>query len=318
MSFSDIISTLLFLSFALLAFRAVRYGLCLLHGYNRRQMFAPLFGALCDGVGDTGLSVICLDAEDVDTVADLLTVEYERYEAVVVVDSARSPELLEALTDIYALVNVDYRRSEDFAPSVGVRGLYRSRRRRFRRLTVVDTVSISPETDADAAADIALYDYITVINGDITLLPCAVERLVAEICSSPEPPHELRTQAGTEIAVYLRDDVAEGGGFASGERHFCRRGCRRRIYETLAVSHLRSRSAGLVVAGIAVVTAFVALFAFSTRDNMPLSALLATAAVVLSSIIFSVPFVAPHLKGSSAFVYTVRNFCEKLLLKISQ
>lgn len=318
MSFSDIISLFLLSVLAVLSFRSVRYVLRLLRGSNRRRMFAPLLGMLCDGVGHTGLSVICIDIENADTVADLLAVEYERYEAVAVVDSARAPQLLDELTAIYSLVGVDYRRSEDFAPSISVRRLYRSRRRRFRRLTVVDTVSISPETDADAAADIAIYDYITVIHGDTVLLPCAVERIVAEICSSPEPPHEIRTEAGAEITACRREDVVREGGFVSGARHFCRRSQRRHLYETLAVSHGWRRGVRIVEAVAAIFAVGVALFAFSTMDVWPLLALAATASVVLASILLSAPFVSPHLKGRAAFVYALRNFCEKLLLKISQ
>ena len=133
MSFSDLISIVLLVGLTVLSFRSVRYGLRLLRGRNRRQIFSPLFDSLCDGVGNTGLSVICIDVGSVDAVADLLAVEYERYEAVAVVDSARTPELLKALAEIYSLVSVDYRRDDDFAPSVCVRRLYRSRRRRFRR-----------------------------------------------------------------------------------------------------------------------------------------------------------------------------------------
>ena len=290
----------------------------MLRGDNRRRMFAPFLGTLCDGVGDAGLSVICIDIESVDTVADLLAVEYEHYEAVAVVDSARSPELLQELSERYSLVSVDYSRSYECAPSVCVRRLYRSRLRRFRRLTVVDTVSISPETDADAAADIAVYNYITVLRGDMTLLPCAVERIVAEICSYPIRPREVRTEAGAEIAVYLRDDVVREGGFVSGAHHFCRRSHRCRLYETLAVSHGWSRGVDIVAGAASAFTAVVAIFSFSVQSLLPLLALAGTACVVLSSIIFSIPFVSPHLSGGQAFVYALRNFCEKLLLKISQ
>lgn len=318
MSFSDVISVFLLAAMAVVSFLSVRYGLRLLKGRNRRRMFAPLLGTLCDGVGQTGLSAICLDIGSADTVAGLLTVEYERYEAIVVVDSARSPELLDELVLRYALVSVDYRRSPEFAPAIGVRRLYRSRRRRFRRLAVVDTASISPETDADAAADIAVYNYITVIRGDVVLLPGAVERIVAEISSSAEPPHEVHTEAGVELTVHLRDDVAEEGGFASGARHFCRRSERRSVYETLAVSESWGGGVRRAAAAAGVLAVVAGIFSLLVHSIWPAAALAATAAVVASSVIFCAPFAAPHLEGRRALGYSLCNFCEKLLLKISQ
>ena len=318
MSFTILISLFLLVALTVISVVAVVYGIRMIRGRNRRRMFAPLFGTLCNGIGHTGISVICTDMDNPDAVADLLTVEYERYEVIIVLDSAHNPALLRELTDIYALVSVDYSRSDDFAPSVCVRRLFRSRRRRFRRLTVLDTVGVSPETDADAAADIAVYDYIAVVGGDITLLPCAIERIVAEICSSAEPPHEIRTEAGAELTVRLRDDVAAEGGFASGARHFCPPSQRRQIYETLAVSHRRTSGVVVVAVGTVIFTATTAVFSFYTRELFPIAAVMLTLAVVLSSILLSAPCVSPHLKGKEAFVGSVCNFCEKLLLKISQ
>lgn len=300
------------------SFRAVRYAFRLLRGRNRRRMFAPLFGSLGDGAGHTGLSVICIDAGDAGAVADLLNVEYECYEAVVVVDSSRERGLLRQLAELYSLVAVDYRRPADFAPAVCVRTLYRSRRRRFRRLAVVDAVSLSPETDADAAVDVALYDYVAVVRGSTTLLPYAVERIVAEIASSPVELHEIRTEAGAELSVFLREDVLRAGGFVSGIRHFCRRCDRRRIYETLAVCDGWRPGVRIVAVLAVVVAAAAAALSLLVRSLLPAAVVVTSAAAIIASVIFSVRFVSPHLRGWRAFVYAVQNFCEKLLLKISQ
>lgn len=318
MSVTDIMIIMLLLLVGTASFRAVRYAFRLLRGRNRRQMFAPLFGSLGDGAGHTGLSAICIDVGSASAVADILNVEYENFEVVAVVDSARETALLRELIDRYSLVAVDYRRPADFAPAVCVRTLYRSRRRRFRRLAVVDAVSLSPETDADAAADIALYDYVTVVRGSTALLPYTVERIVAEIASAPVELHEIRTEAGAELSIFLREDVLREGGFASGARHFCSRRDRRRIYETLAVCDGWRQGVRIVAVLAAVVAVAAAVLSIYARSILPAAAAAASAAAILASILFSVRFVSPHLHGWKAFVYAVQNFCEKLLLKISQ
>ena len=302
----------------LAVFSAVRFAFMLLRGRNRRRMFAPSLGSLSDGAGETGLSVICLGAYDAASVAGLLTVEYERYEVLAVTDSAGMPGVLRELADRYALVKVDYSPHPDFAPGLFVRGLYRSRRRRFRRLTVVDMVPVSAGTCADAAAGIALYEYVALVHGGARLLPYAVERVVAEICSPERPPHEISTASGAGLVVYRREDVVRRGGFSSGRHHFCRRGDRVKIYETLAVSETRYRGIRIAALLSALLTAVAAWVSVAAGEWLPVAVAAASLATVAASVIFASCFAAPHLKGWRAAVWTLGDFCEKLLLKISQ
>ena len=306
MSLPDLISLILTAIFAWVSVRSVVYGVRLAHGHNRREMLAPCFGSICDGAGHIGVSLICIDTPSVERVADMLAVEYERYETVVVVDSVRRAEMMAELIERYSLVRVDYLRSEEFAASGCVRGLYRSRRRCFRRLTLVDADVDSGRMAVDAAADIAIYDYISVIGGDVTLLPYAVERLVAEICSSPEPVREVRTAAGAVVELYLRgSDQTEGS-------------VRCKIYETLAVSDEGNCAVSVVIVVALLFAVAAIMLSCSLRSVLPAAAFAATVCAVVSSIIFSMRFVSPHLRGWKAFGYAVRNFCEKLVLKISQ
>lgn len=267
----------------LLAASAVVSGLCVvyafrvLRGRNRRRMLTPLFGALSGGAGDVGLSIICLEAESAGQVARLLAVEYENCEVVVVVDSAGRGELLAELVERYSMVGVDYRPA-DSPQSLSVRRLYRSCRRRFRRLTLIDAVELVPGVTADAAVDVATYDYVTILRGAAGLRPYAVERIVAEIAASTEVLHEIVTAAGGEVRVCLRDDVVSGGGFVSGRRHFCRRRDRRCIYEKLTVGCGRRRGARLVAAVAA--TAVAVVLSLVGRTLLPMAVVAATMAVV--------------------------------------
>lgn len=289
---------------------AVLYAFRLLRGYRRRRMFEPLFGSLCDGVGQTGISVVSVGTGSAGTVASLLRSEYERYEAVVMVDSVRDRVLLRSLVDRYSLVAVDYQRPAEFAHSLCVRTLYRSRCRRFRRLTVVDAASFSERTDIEVAADIAMYEYVVPIDGTTVLLPFAVERMVAEIAASPHDIRKLRTEAGERLSLFRRSDLLckKGGG-----QWRCRRrnGCR--IYETLAVCDRQPRQARVIIVAVAVVTAVALSASLMAGSLLPLAVMAAGVTAILSSVLFSMPFVAPHLHGKRAFGYTLRNFLQRIV-----
>lgn len=310
------LSILFLVVLAVAAVRSVVYVMRLAGGDNRRRLFAASYGVLCDGAGHTGISVLCTDLSDIEYIADLLTAEYEHYEVVAAVDSVFSPQLLESLAERYGLVAVDC--GSGFA-SEAVRGLYRSRSRRFRRLTVADILSTESAADLDTIYEISVYNYVMPVDSGMALRPHAVERLVAEICSTDRPPREVHSAAGAYLAAYLRDDVEAGGGFASGRRHFCPKADRRKIYEVLALykrGRIRGRAA--LVAGMILSVAAASVFSAFTGIYLFFSAVAATLCVILSAAMLSVPYLSPNKKGWRAFSETMENFCEKILLKISQ
>ena len=296
---------------AVLAVRVMR-------GENRRRMLSSCSCALCDGTGRAGITAICSDVCDLDSICGLLAVEYEHYELVVVVDACRSPELLRELVERYALVSVDVL-CPDAGALPGVTHLYRSRRRRFKRLAVACVTSVSAGADADAVLDIAVYDYVMPVFGDIEVLPFAVERLAAEICLSPRRPHEVHAAVGADLAVYTRDDVIAGGGFAGGAASFCRRRDAVFVYETLAVDRARHR-AGAFFGGFSFVVTLCAsgVLSLVLSSLWPLVATALAWAAFAASVYPAVRCTTPHLRGLPAYIYTFRCFCEKILLKISQ
>lgn len=297
---------------------AVIYTVMVLRGDNCRLMLSSSSRTLCDGPGRVCISALCVDIGSADRIGDLLAVEYEYYEVIVAVDSLRTPALLRDIVERYSLVAVDYT-SPDMGALPGVTTLYRSRCRRFKRLTVADITSVSPEIDMDAVMDIAVYDYVMPLTRDMELLHGAVERLAAEICLSPQRPHEVHTESGAELAVYLRDDVAAAGGFASCRRYFCRPKQRVSLYETLAVDRTCHRAGAFFgwMVGV-VVIAFAALVSFIVSSVWPVVAAVAAFLSVAASVLPVAGIVSPHLKGYAAYRCTLRCFCEKILLKISQ
>ena len=69
-----------------------------------------------------------------------------------VLDSLRYPVEFAAFTARYRMIRVEYALSEEL-PVTGVRALGRSRKRRFRRLVLVDRAQDTPAGDFDAAAE---------------------------------------------------------------------------------------------------------------------------------------------------------------------
>lgn len=306
--------TILYVAFsAAVVVAAVAECIMLKRGDNRRRMFEPSYRAICDGIDGAGISVICLDAT-ADTIASLLASEYERFEVIVLLDSMRDPDLAAALTERYSLVCVDHiPTGEPVSPTV-VRRLCRSRRRRFRRLTVMDIIPHSEGCDADAAVDIAVGDYVALLKGGACLLPGATERIAAEIAAARVRPREVGSRIGIDFAAFLRDDVVSGGGFASGKRHFCRRRDRITLCEPLAVGR-RFSVAGVVSLALLLSVTLAAGIALAllTGSAFAAASVTATWLATASAAIFQAPFAAPHLRGIKAFAYALQNFCKNLL-----
>ena len=97
----------------------------------------------------------------------------------------------------------------------GVRALGRSRKRRFRRLVLVDRAQDTPAGDFDAAAEVAAYDYVLPVREGQFLLPDAVVRLVAEVGARGVGGCDcVRARIGEPAVLLSREAVVAAGGFA--------------------------------------------------------------------------------------------------------
>ncbi len=135
---------------------------------------------LYDAGDGVGLSLLCSAPSSADEVAALLCVEQARYEVVAVVDGVARSSLFEELLVTFDLVRVEYYPSEEI-PVGGVRGLYRSRQRLFRRLLLLDRVGGGSLSDWSAAAGVATYEWLLPWCGGEVLRCEALERLVAAV-----------------------------------------------------------------------------------------------------------------------------------------
>lgn len=184
-------------------------------GCAKRRMLSRVRGIACDAPGGAGMSVLCSGVKSLEQVENLLSVEYSRYEVIVVLDAQRYAQEMDALAARYRMIRVEWATPEELRVS-GVRALGRSRRRCFRRLVLVDRAGDTPEGDFDAALAVATYDYVLPVREGQYLLSDAVARLVAELGEYPSlAPELIRTWIGTPTRLLAREAVVTAGGFAA-------------------------------------------------------------------------------------------------------
>jgi len=176
-----------------------------------------MMGVQCDVTGPEGLSVILAEGCSEEQIEQLLMVEYPRYEVVAVVDGEVQGELLRRLRSRYQLIAVAYRPTGDF-PTCGVPALYRSRRRCFRRLVVLDVARARLVARMNVAADVAAYDYLLPLGAEVCLWKERVGWLVEEMRCREAHVARLTCALGASVSLYVRWRVSEAGGFAHRRR----------------------------------------------------------------------------------------------------
>lgn len=211
---------------------------------GKRRLVVGARGVLSGVPDGTGISALCSDVWSCEQLENLLAVEYPRYEIVVVLDAQRRREAFATILERYFLIRVNYAGGGEL-PVVGVRGLYRSRRRCFRRLMLVDKAETSPEDDFNAAAGVATYEYLLPVHEGQLLVPGGIERLVIELSEQQAGELDLiQTVGGTPAALFSRRLVVQSGGFGrSLSRSFVRR--RRILYGALFTLPVRKSRKGL-------------------------------------------------------------------------
>lgn len=184
----------------------------------RRRLLGMLHGLRAGAVGRFGVSLLLADGVTLRRIEELLAVEYALYEVVAVLDGARDEELFGAIVARYRLIRVEYHPTGEL-PARGIRALYRSRKRCFRRLVLVDfeaAESGAPFPACDAAAEVASYDYLLPLRRGERLTDGAIERIAVGLAAVQPAPALLRSIAGTRAAVYSRAAVVAAGGFRRG------------------------------------------------------------------------------------------------------
>ncbi|MCM1151458.1 MAG: hypothetical protein NC322_05405 [Alistipes senegalensis] len=210
---------------------ACLYVLPLVRARNRRSLTSCMYGMAGDASAVVGFSLLCSGVRRSGQIENLLSSEYARCEVIVVADAWHRPVFFESLVARYKLIRVEYLPADEF-PVHRVRSMWRSRKRCFRRLVLLDCSGESPEGDFDAAASVATYDWLIPVRNGRYLLPGALERLAVEVGqSAPGSVGVIRSRIGEPFVLFSREAVVAAGGFGRHPERRIPRRARRRLWE---------------------------------------------------------------------------------------
>lgn len=158
---------------------------------------ARVYGS--DPLCEIGVSVICGESIDIERVKELLSLDYMRYEVVVVAD-AEKDENFGLLLQQYAMIRVNLPHI-DYNLQASTRRLFRSRQRRYRRLIVVDSSADNTASQLNGAIAVCSFDRILPLEGDTVPYDFALKSLVAELHE-----HGSNQQYAIVAPVTITDD----------------------------------------------------------------------------------------------------------------
>lgn len=196
----QLISALLFvLSVVVLAFAVL-----FVRRWHKGRERALVVRLLREHIEHIGISAVVEYPDTPRPLLALLDEEYPRSEAIVVTDLQHYLSSFGELIRQYNLVRVNHTHLE------GVRALYRSRHRAFRRVVLVDLPVEHRANIAAVVAEVASYDYILHLQGE-----SIVEREAITYCANIVASHHnaedisMRTIVGAEARL-VRNDLPRG------------------------------------------------------------------------------------------------------------
>ena len=215
----------------------------------RRRLLTETYRTAVDAVDGAGVSLLCGRC-DLRRLELLLAVEYPACEVVATMDANDDYEAFMAIVERYAMVRVSHSLSHEL-PTVGIRALYRSTERRFRRLILIDKLSGTDADDRNAAACYASYEYLWPLADECLPAEDAVERVAVAVAECEGADIDvIRTDTGAPAAVYRREAVVLCGGFGSAALERIPRRRIRMIHDVLVWCPVRSSS--LLAAGLGI------------------------------------------------------------------
>lgn len=211
MTFVNILLLGVILSLAIIA--TIRAGR-LAQAEHKHSMLAGSYRTAIDSYDGEGISLLC-GAGSGHHLEQLLAVEYPHYEVVMVIDANDDNALFRRIIDHFSMVRVN-RTSSHEVPSVGIRALYRSCHRRFRRLILIDKLHTTQNDGFNAAACYCSYENLLPLPDGCMLLPDAIERLVVALAECEgEEKSVICSRSGATAILYSRDEIISAGGFTS-------------------------------------------------------------------------------------------------------
>ena len=197
----QLISALLLLFSAMLCAGVATFILL----WHRAHRKAKLVELLQEGIGHIGVSAVVEYPDTPQPLLALLEEEYPRSEAIIVTDLQYRLSSFGELIPRFHLVKVNH------SHLTGVRSLYRSRHRAFRRVVMVDLPIEYRNIAFDIAKEVATYDYVLQLQGE-----CVVARDTIAYCANIIASHKatddisMRSFVGADVLLE-RSDGSQGG-----------------------------------------------------------------------------------------------------------
>lgn len=164
---------LISVSLLLFSFLVLAGAILFVAMWQRARRKIGLVQILHEGIGHIGVSAVVEYPETSAPLIALLEEEYPRSEAIIITDMRDKLSAFEELLSRYHLIKVNHDYLE------GVRALYRSRSRAFRRVVLVDLPMEHRLRASCIGRAVASYDYILYLTGE-----SIVERNALAYCAN--------------------------------------------------------------------------------------------------------------------------------------
>ncbi|MFI3281040.1 MAG: hypothetical protein R3Y44_03590 [Rikenellaceae bacterium] len=147
----------------------------------------------------------------VNYIAESLKSESSAYQVVIVADFQRHEQLLRSITHYFGLFKTQYSPSDELAQGA-VRALFRSHRRLFSKVVVVDSPRSSRYTPFEVGAVVSSYNYNLQVDSKRALRPRAIENLLLELALRPEGSVEqITSMIGERFKLLCREAALPSG-----------------------------------------------------------------------------------------------------------
>ncbi|HTJ11084.1 MAG TPA: glycosyltransferase [Dinghuibacter sp.] len=177
--------------------------------YRRRSSLASYENMLGSPL-TPGISVIAPAYNEglsiIQNVRSLLTLNYPKFEVVLVNDGSTDNSLLQ-LIEAFEMEKVDYAYSIKIRCQK-IKGVYKSRNSAYSRLIVIDKVNGKSKADAsNAGINVASYDYFVCTDVDCILSKDTLLKLIKPVT---EEPSKRVIAAGATLRIANSCDIEEG------------------------------------------------------------------------------------------------------------
>ncbi len=208
----NLISVIVLLLLLVVSVAAVIRAGRVAYAESKRRVLSHTYRTAIDSSDGYGISLLCSGVSHC-RLENLLAVEYADYEVVATVDANDDYALFTHIVEHFGMVRVN-RAAHAELSAVGVRALYRSSHRRFRRLILIDKLHTTLYDDFNAAACYASYDHLLPLADGCVLLPDAIERVVVAMAECEGGGRSvICSRVGKTVSLFPREMIVAMGGF---------------------------------------------------------------------------------------------------------